>query len=234
MTKTIEDITEKPLSTGYVTKIKDGGFTLGAWWLGIPEGSNPKVGDLCRVWADGEYAPARGVAFNSDVAYYRTQEEEKARHDEWVRQHNEKKKSAWDTEKESYFARISALPPEFHARFERFRAGNPDFDWRYGEYELMVCEQAVVIADALKTVDAVKTFQKQSWENQKKAVPALSEEHSGNSFNCAIVIAAHYLKDPSVVPKLHGAMVGLVGCVEYGCTHDSGDSIAPLDEVKGD
>ena len=44
--------------------------------------------------------------------------------------------------------------------------------------------------------------------------------HSGNTFGMAMRLAWLYIEHPDFVAKEHGAMVPLVGCKDYGCTHE--------------
>lgn len=84
---------------------------------------------------------------------------------------------------------------------------------------MMCCTQAVKIADCLKTIELIKRWKELPWEKQKKKFPQLDEGHSGNTFECSVYLAELYLTSPEKVVLAHGAMVPLVGCKAYGCTH---------------
>jgi len=119
-------------------------------------------------------------------------------------------------------SRVSKLPPEFQARFERFRRGNQRFDDDFGDYELFVCEQALTLARALGTQEAIADFKSMDISEQIAKVKGWSEDHTGNTQGCAIRLAHHYVGHrPSDVTREHGALAPLVGCDAYGCTHDA-------------
>lgn len=61
------------------------------------------------------------------------------------------------------------------------------------EYNLFCCEQAVIIAETLETKEKIVEFHKADWEIQKKMVPLISEDHSGNTFEMACGLAITFL-----------------------------------------
>ena len=65
----------------------------------------------------------------------------------------------------------------------------------------MVCEDAVRIATALETPEAIKEWHGLDWDAQKAAVPELSDGHSGNSFGAACRFAMLYLTFPPSPPQ---------------------------------
>ena len=81
----------------------------------------------------------------------------------------------------------------------------------------MCCEDAVKIANALRTPAAIKDWSQLPWEQQTAAVPDLNDGHSGNSFGAATRLAWLFLSDPDAIPREHGALCPLVGCRRYGC-----------------
>lgn len=202
----------------------------GGWWnvtrsdgfsFGFEDpGFEPKVGDVARFYGKGIGYSVRGLTLNGRVVFYRTAEEEEQRHREWVAEQRRKREQEFEAQRAERDARYSALPPEFRARIDRFRAGNPDFRVEHEPYELFCCEQAVVIASSMKDADAIPAFVKLSWEQQKQIVPGLDDGHSGNTFGMACRLAHWYLTRPENVAREHGALVPLVGCKDYGCTHD--------------
>ena len=117
--------------------------------------------------------------------------------------------------------RIEALPALFRDRIKKFqRDGGHAFRRDYEPYELFCCEEAVVIASALKTSAAVRAFKDAGWDEQKKQVPQLSGGHSGNTFEVACLLAYDFLSSmPERVIQDHGALTPLVGCDAYGCAH---------------
>lgn len=217
------DFDEHPLdevkreSNGYVL-VRDG------WHLGIEyPGFEPKAGQMARYFPAGIGRPVRGVVIDGRVAYYRTKAEEDKRHDEWVAAQRRQREREFEENRAARDAQFDALPPDFQARIQRFRDGNPDFRIEHEPYEMFCCEQAVVIAKALKTLDAVRDFAKLDWKEQKRLVPAIDDGHSGNTFSMAVRLAGWYLSKPENVVKEHGALTPLVGCKDYGCTHESDD-----------
>ena len=113
---------------------------------------------------------------------------------------------------------MAALPKPFRDRIQGFRNWKPE-TWKYNfeAYELFTCEQAVEIAKSLKSPEEIQKFYKQSFEDQKKRVPVLSDEHSGNTFGTACLLAKIYLTNPDLITQAHGALCPLVGCDDYGC-----------------
>jgi hypothetical protein len=97
---------------------------------------------------------------------------------------------------------------------EDFHVPGPGYDPT--KYEIFVMKEAVKIADTLKTPEAVEAFARTSWEEQKRLV-SLSVDHSGNTFGAACRLAHVFLKEPALVPQMHGALCPLVGCESYGC-----------------
>jgi hypothetical protein len=61
------------------------------------------------------------------------------------------------------------------------------------EYNMFSLEQGILIAEALQTKEAILDFNKASWEEQKRLVPGLSDDHSGNTFAMACRGALTYL-----------------------------------------
>ena len=134
----------------------------------------------------------------------------------WLEENEKRKQQEYLDNVGKMDAQYDALPQYFKDRIDRFRANNDRFRIDYEGYELFCCEQAVIIANALKSSEAVKEFNDLKWEEQFKAVPEISHDHSGNTFGCSVQLAYWYLKEPEVVAKLHGALSPLVGSKEYG------------------
>jgi len=129
-----------------------------------------------------------------------------------------KRRADYDKQKSEYDRRVNALPSPFRARIMGFRNWKPG-TWKYDfePYELFTCEQAAEIAKALKTPEEIDRFQNLEFPEQKKLVPALSEDHSGNTFGAACHLARTYLTYPDLIPAVHGALCPRVGCENYGC-----------------
>lgn len=187
-----------------------------------PHGIVPKVGDIVREWGRGFGYPVRGMAFFNGtewrVAYYRTEQEDRDHSAALAIMAEAKREAEFERSGRAELdAKYAALPPIFQRRIDKFRANNPDFRWKYEGYEMFTCEQAVVIADALKTREAIEAWRDLSWEEQRRAVPGLSDDHNGNTFGAACVLAVLYLEHPEGVEQMHGALAPLVGSAEYGC-----------------
>ena len=113
-------------------------------------------------------------------------------------------------------AAVAKMPADFRARIERFRAGRPRWRADFEPYEIFICEEAIKIAEALKTEAAIRAFHKLPYEDQLKQVE-ISHDHSGNTFAQAVRLAHCYVVTPDLLPKMHGGFCPLVGCAEYGC-----------------
>lgn len=198
-----------------------GGWTIGFDCMGfyVPPDSPivPEVGMDARFYGKGLGYPVRGLTLNGVVVFYRTEEEQAEHHRRDVEESQRKQREEFEANRDELDTRFYALPQVFRDRITRFRYNNPDFRWKYERYELFSCEQAVVIAEALKTPDAIESFASKSWDEQKRLVPGLDEGHSGNTFGMAVRLAWLYLANPEGVKRMHGALAPLVGSEEYGC-----------------
>lgn len=188
-----------------------------------PQRIVPKVGDTGRFYGKGIGYTVRGLFLNGQRVFYRTEAEEQEKFRQEQAERDAKKRTDAEASKEKTAERIAALSDPMQRRLAKFRATNPDFDWEYLPYELMVCEEAERIAAAFRgdanPVEALRAFHQLSWEEQVKAVPGMDTGHSGNSFGMACRLAHWLLTDAEVVVKEHGALVPLVGCKDYGCPH---------------
>jgi hypothetical protein len=197
------------------------------WSFGIAKATGivPKVGNLARLYGKGIGYVVRGCVVDGQVAYYRSDAEEDAKRLADIADREKKERETFEANRDDNDRRIAALPPEFNARFYRFRAHNPDHRWKFEGYELFCCEEAVRISAAAKAakgtvspVEWLRAFHAANVETQKKLAPDLKmSEHSGNTFGFAVQLAHCYLTEPALVEKMHGALANLVGCEEYGC-----------------
>ena len=176
----------------------------------------PTAGMQTVVWGSiGR--PVRGLAIDSRMIYYRTEDQEKDRHRQWCEENERKDQESYTAAKDSNEEKIANLPMVFQERIRVFRNFSPEWGHKFEGYELFVCEQAVLIAEALKTPEAIRYFHKSSWHEQKAQVPEISGDHSGNTFGSACSLASVFLTEPEQVPNMHGALCPLVGCKDYGC-----------------
>lgn len=191
------------------------------WSFGVDKDwpVKPTVGAVARFYGRGIGYTVRGLFIDGQKAFYRTEVQQYEHDAEQLAKIDCERMDRFEENKAAMDAKYAALPEPFRRRIDRFRAGCEDFRWRYEEYEMSVCEDAVRIAQALKTEDAIVKFKDLPWADQLKAVPGLFEGHSGNSFGCAVALARLFIRDPELVARYHGALTPLVGCEAYGCTH---------------
>jgi hypothetical protein len=190
----------------------------------------PEVGETMRCYGKGIGYTVRGIAINGRVYRYRTAAEAEQDHREMVARMAKRRTDDYEAKRAEFEARVAALPEPFRLRIQRFRDLGGD-KWRHGfePYELFACEQAAAFADALKTVDDLDAFRALNFEEQLLRVPAMSDSHSGNTFGAACLLARGMIEAPELLPKIHGAMCGLVGCEYYGCfaAHEAKRGISP-------
>lgn len=60
-------------------------------------------------------------------------------------------------------------------------------------YITFCCEQAILISESLRTREKIEIFNKANWDEQKRMVPGISDDHSGNTFSVACKLAIHYI-----------------------------------------
>ena len=199
-----------------------GGYSLtfdNGWSFWMPEvGFAPEVGQTAKLYGRGTGYTVRGLVVNDRVVFYRTEAEQSELQRKEQAEREAKKRTDYDAKASDYDARVNALPLPFKTRITDFRNWKPE-TWKYDfePYELFTCEQAVEIANALKTPEEISRFHKLDFPEQKKLVAALSDDHSGNTFGAACLLANIYLTKPDLIPKAHGALCPLVGCKDYGC-----------------
>lgn len=178
-------------------------------------GKVPKVGDTVTLFTRG-FSEIVGMDLNGERCFLFTEEELEQQRQEWLKENEEKKQKEFLENKDKLDEKYNNLPHCFQRRIQKFRYNNPRFRIDYEPYEMFCCEQAVLIANACKTIDGVNEFYKMKWEDQKKQVPELSDGHSGNTFGVSCKLAALYLDSPDNVVKQHGSLSVLVGSDEYG------------------
>ena len=194
---------------------------------GKPHARTPEPGDRLALYGRGLGHEVRGIGLMSGESTrlaglyrYETEEEMRQRHVREVEKKKADNRREWDAAKEENARRVAALPEPFRARFEFFMR-NPSWGGEFGKYELFVMSEAVKIHAALKTVEAIESFNAKTNKEQQALVPDLDDGHSGNTLGCAVSLAHAYAKalagSTAKVYQHHGAMCPLVGCVAYGC-----------------
>lgn len=196
----------------------DGGWCFGGVTRKMIEAAGadePKVGDSFRIYGN-PHRSVRGVMLNGVMLYYRTDVAEAAKRHRDQLAEDAKKQAQADHNREAYDAERATMPEVFQRRLARFEKANPLWRRDFESYELSCCRDALLIAAALKTAEAVVGFSKMKWAEQQAAVPGLFDGHSGNSFGFSVRLAHDYLTDPERVVQEHGALCALVGCKDYG------------------
>ena len=155
--------------TGVRKSEKGWEITHDGWTMFMDEcGITPKVGDVARYYGKGIGFTVRGLMINGRVAFYRTEAEENARHEQWCRDQEAKRQEDFAKNRPQMDADYAALPAEFQRRLDRFRRNNSSFRWQHEPYELMVCKDAVLIAKTLESGPAIKAFHGKPWAEQIK------------------------------------------------------------------
>lgn len=212
------DITDQPYEVSHVKSVGDGSITMvDGWSIGCPlDGVQP--GDAVELWGRGFGHQVRGLAVAGRVAWYRTEAEEEVHRLQQIRDMDDRKRQEFEAKRADLDAQFAALPSCFQERIQRFRVGGgPDWRWRFEAYEMMVCVDAVKIAEwCVANKMTIGAFAVLPWDEQK--VAGIDGGHSGNSFSCAVYLARLW-PNPDAVVAAHGALVPLVGCDAYGCTH---------------
>jgi hypothetical protein len=174
----------------------------GGWYFCIPKkrGIIPKVGQRVRLYGKGVGYSVRGVDIEEKTVFYMTEEEADEKHRKYCKKQEALRKRNFKKAKAGLDARFDKLPPVFQERMQKLRDKDPKFRFEYESYEMFAYEQAVIIADTLKTPKAVEEF----WKSNGKwvKVPQLSEGHSPNSLGCACALAKLYLENPEAVANV--------------------------------
>jgi hypothetical protein len=177
----------------------------------------PKPGEMMRCYGRGIGYTVRGVAIGGRVYRYKTEAEQEQERQDYLAAEQRRKVEALERSRPERDAKIAALPEPLRKRIERFQRTLGGWRAEHEPYEIFVCQQAALIADALKTSEAIRAFHARPYEEQRAAVPGLDEGHSGNTFGATCRLAQLLIDRPELVEQEHGALCPLVGCVDYGC-----------------
>lgn len=183
-----------------------------------PDGIKPVVGHVARFYGRGVGYPVRGLMLEGQWVFYETADAFAARaeREHWERQ--EQKTQTFRAEIAARNAVVAALPLPFRVRVERFQRLKGE-DWRVNHepYEVFTCQEAVKIADGFDEPEQIAAFWDANYKTQREYLPALSDNHSGNTLEQAVQLALAYQTQPAILVRMHGALCGLVGCEKYGC-----------------
>lgn len=193
-------------------------------------------GHIARFYGECGFS-FRGLLINGVVRFYKTKVQQDAEHKAWVKKKNREDKAKFEENKVAMDKAYDKLPEIFRKRIDRFRSNNPDFRWQFENYEVFCCQQAVIIAKAVRklflkytktdqtltteTIDYDKYFRMfdnlSEYKKTRIAYGYARNEHSGNTFSCSMILARLYLSEyPENVIRAHGALSPLVGSLKYG------------------
>lgn len=190
-----------------------------------PNGIVPQVGDAVRFYGKGFGYAVRGLFVRGQRMFYRT----KAEQDVWSNLERMRldaiERERWENTREERARQVAELPDVFSRRIEGFRERRPDTFWKHEHYETFCCVESMkIVAEAQKQSPVSRTqrewicdFHKAEYDEQRKLVPTLFDDHSGNTFGTACLLANIYVQDPDMIPQAHGALCPFLGCQEYGC-----------------
>lgn len=182
--------------------------------LDIKYNYEPKVGDEIQLFTI-KGSQIRGVFANGKKIFYKFDEQIEQERKEWLEKYEKEKQETFEKENPQLDRDYNALPKEFKARIDRFRKNNPRFRVDYEPYEIFCCKEAIKIAETCKTFKGVERFKKLNFNEQKEKAK-ISDEHSGNTFGCAVTLAYWYLKKKASVVKIRGSLSPLVGSKAFG------------------
>ena len=206
----IKSATKYKDGTGYSISTTTGcGFFLDAKW-----GVIPKAKDNIVLYTLG--STVRGLDINGKKVFYKTDQQLEDDRQKMLERMRQEKEDEFKKSKPVLDARFNALPQFFKDRIRRFRENNSKFRIEYESYEMFCCEEAIKFLKYFKTKEEVEAFSKADYNEQKKMVPDMSDDHSGNTFGSACQLAWLYLDNPKNVVLMHGALSTLVGSEDYG------------------
>jgi hypothetical protein len=186
-----------------------------------PSDIRPEAGDTMRCYGLGVGHVVRGIVIEGKgTVRYQTEAEARDQHRREQEERDAKRQRELEEQVADRDLRVRELPQPLRLRVERFQSARANWRRDFEPYEVFVCEEAAKIAQHFEGENAV--FRLNQWADLEYADQqrelAVSDEHSGNTFGQAIVLArALLLGNDKLVVKAHGALCPLVGCEEYGC-----------------
>lgn len=189
------------------------------WSFRLPKANGvvPRVGSSVRFYGRGIGFPVRGVDVDDREVFYRTADEEEAKRLADEADADKRNREQFERDIAKHDALYESFPPELRRRLDGFRATSPDWRWQFEPYEAFSCAEAVKIAKTLETPERIATFRAASWDEQKRLVPTISEDHSGNTFGHACRMAHWLLVNPENAVIEHAGICAMLGCAEAGC-----------------
>jgi hypothetical protein len=169
----------------------------------LPEGCPaPQAGDVLTLWGEnpiGLGRSHRGKAINGVVISYQTEAEQQAEWDQWKRERDAKRRAEYEANKPNIDRRIGALPEPYLSRMRYFQAKHEPDWWEAEEFELFACEQAHAFTQCFPAVAELDAFKAMTYQEQRVACPALSDQHSGCTFGWAVSMARAVLNGEAIV-----------------------------------
>jgi hypothetical protein len=160
----------------------------------LPDGVEPKPGDLVMVWTRG-LSYIAGIQLNENLLSFKTPTELDRQHkEEQEKLAAERKQKFEETGRQRQDERLARLPEIFRNRVLRFREKNPEWRWTpMGEdYEAAIYEAAAAVAEACNMdTDSIRRLKDEPFDAiQKRIAPALPD--SGYSFDATFAYAIAY------------------------------------------
>ena len=180
----------------------------------------PKVGDRIKLRVSApSNAYLLGVMINDVVVWNRFDQEDQEIKDKRKAEHEENLKARFERIQKQLDHDVFVLPAQFQRKIQRLRDNNPDFRWRYEEFEVFCMREAIKIISKLQTIDLIQKFIETKDVNVlKKMVPNLKwKQYFGNALAVASSYAFFYSTNPRLFHLSHGAMADVYGCKNYGC-----------------
>lgn len=215
-------------------------FTTGCGWLWINKEETsvvPKIGQLARYYGNGNQV--RGIDLDGKNCRYKTEEQLRNEHKQWVLDQEKREKLAFENGKTLLDKYYKQLPTVYKRRFDKFRSNNPDFRWKYESSEMGLCRQSIFVAkfihEKLESKHAIGRIPKKEKESytlsvgqtldwlsklptkeMMELIPGYSGDHSGNSFGHMMRLAFAYLTDKEKIVQMRGWLSVIVGSEEFG------------------
>jgi hypothetical protein len=167
-----------------------------------------------RFYGRGIGFNVRGVVVDGHTFFYRTPEQEKQRHQEWVANLKRERAEEYERTKGDMAARLQAYPEVFRRRIERFLKNSPTA-WEHQGYEMAVCDAALRIVDVYRSKAEFDAWVESEYRPQLVKTDDL--ELSGNQWDMAKRLAYWWYTERENIWKDHAAISLLIGCEEAGC-----------------